>query len=133
MRVYIPATLPMLARWHAAGRIDAETGHAVTLRLRQTHGVDDVEQLEYTALTDAASASLRLLAAEPTAPRRRVVVAVDVTAAALDASAAASAVRLDGDGIPFDAVASVHVDGDDATEDDDLLWYATQEVPGLVA
>ena len=36
--------------------------------------------------------------------------------------------------VPVRLVASVHVDtDDDADPDDDLAWYATQEIPDLLA
>ena len=34
----------------------------------------------------------------------------------------------------MDRVVAVHVDtADDADEDDDLAWYATQEIPDLIS
>ena len=57
-------------------------GFAVTPQLRQFYAVSDadadIEELEYAALLAAARASLRLLDVDPTAARRRVVVAADV-------------------------------------------------------
>ncbi len=50
----------------------------MTPALREWYLSDDIEELEYAALNRAALASLRLLAVHPDAPRRRVVVAVDV-------------------------------------------------------
>ncbi|MEU1098006.1 hypothetical protein ABZ389_32905, partial [Streptomyces sp. NPDC005877] len=80
MRVYLPLTLPGLATAHAAGELGPGplTAYAVTPGLREWYVSDDIEELEYAALSRAAAASLRLLAVDPGAPRRRVVVAVDV-------------------------------------------------------
>ncbi|MYR58210.1 hypothetical protein GTY54_18880, partial [Streptomyces sp. SID625] len=80
MRVYVPLTLPGLAAAHAAGELGPEplVAYAVTPALREWYVSDDLEELEYAALNRAALASLRLLAMDPEAPRRRVVVAVDV-------------------------------------------------------
>ncbi|MDQ0961426.1 hypothetical protein QFZ66_005304 [Streptomyces sp. B4I13] len=80
MRVYVPLTLPGLAEAHKTGELGAGplVAYAVTPALREWYVSDDTEELEYAALGRAALASLRLLDAEPGAPRRRVVVAVDV-------------------------------------------------------
>ncbi|MCW2871175.1 MAG: hypothetical protein JWL99_2495 [Streptomyces oryziradicis] len=168
MRVYIPTTLPGLAEAHKSGELGPAPidAYAVTPALREWYVSDDIEELEYAALTRAAQASLRLLATDPGAPRRRVVVAVDVahTAVAydpdrgLDASALgevrltgpaplakAAAVHVDASGAEGDVAAAADVLGaadlgdDDArfvvdgAEDHELLWYATQEIPDLIA
>ena len=78
MRVYLPATLPLLARLSADGELPLPDGFAVTESLRAWYAEGDEEELEYAALTAAALASLRQLAAEPEAPRRRVVIASDI-------------------------------------------------------
>ena len=64
MRVYLPATLPALAELHKTGLIAPAplTAYAVTPALREWYIEGDSEELEYAALTDAARASLRLLA-----------------------------------------------------------------------
>ncbi|MFJ3205424.1 DUF6912 family protein [Streptomyces sp. NPDC086989] len=123
MRVYVPLTLLGLAEAHKAGELGPAPlrAYAVTPGLREWYVSDDLEELEYAALGRAATASLRLLAAEGDAPRKRVVVAVDVddkavTAvpgadeAALGQVSLAAAVRLS-------VAAAVHVDADDALED----------------
>ncbi|MFI9802063.1 DUF6912 family protein [Streptomyces sp. NPDC052302] len=124
MRVYVPLTLPGLAEAYKTG--DLETGlvaYAVTPALREWYLSDDIEELEYAALNRAAMASLRLLAADPGARRRRVVVAVDVPDGAavadpdrgLDPSALGE-VRVSG-GVRLAKAAAVHVDADDAEAD----------------
>ena len=159
MRVFVPATVPVLARWHAAGTIDAAAGFAVTPALREWYATGDDEELEYAALSDAARASLRLLAADADAPARRVVVAADVDTAVPDATLGRAGVRLDGP-LRLDAVVAAHADDEsaaavvrtaataldlaDAGDADaefavdeadgfELLWYATQEIPDLLA
>src|SRR4051794_17384620 len=86
MRVYLPLTLPALRAAHRAGELAAPaapdapgglTGYAVTPGLRAWLDSEDAEELEYTALEQAALASLRQLAADVGAARRRVVLAVD--------------------------------------------------------
>jgi hypothetical protein len=125
MRVYVPLTLPGLAEAHKTGELGSEplVAYAVTPALREWYLSDDIEELEYAALGRAALASLRLLAADPGAPRRRVVVAVDVSdrAAVADPDrgldpAALGEVRVSG-AVPLAKAASVHVDSQDAEPD----------------
>ncbi|ANS65630.1 hypothetical protein SLINC_3406 [Streptomyces lincolnensis] len=125
MRVYVPLTLPGLAEAYKTGELGSgpTTAYAVTPALREWYLSDDIEELEYAALNRAALASLRLVALDPGAARRRVVVAVDVpdgTATAdpdraLD-SAALGEVRIAG-AVPLGKAAAVHVDADDAEAD----------------
>lgn len=125
MRVYVPLTLPGLAEAHRAGELGPGplTAYAVTPGLREWYVSDDMEELEYAALNRAAAASLRLLAGVPDAPRRRVVVAVDVPdrdAVAdpdqvLDARSLGE-VRI-ASAVPLAKAAAVHVDADDAVAD----------------
>lgn len=161
MRVFLPATLPMLAQLHRSGRLELAAdgvGYAVTPALRESYAEGDPEELEYAALTEAARASLGLLAVDQAAPPRRAVVAVDVGRAEPDAGRGRAAVRLT-EPVVLDRVAALHVDdGDaeqtvtdavaalDAAADGDpdaalaveepegfeLLWFATQELPDLL-
>ncbi|AZM89404.1 MULTISPECIES: DUF6912 family protein [Streptomyces] len=123
MRVYVPLTLPGLAEAHKAGELGPAPllAYAVTPGLREWYVSDDVEELEYAALSRAALASLRLLAADAAAPRRRVVVAVDVDDKAATAvpgldEAALGQVTL-GAAVRLKAAAAVHADADDAEGD----------------
>ncbi|MDQ1625434.1 MAG: hypothetical protein QOJ49_932, partial [Actinomycetota bacterium] len=116
--------------------------------------------LEYAAMLSAARASLQLLAADPTAPRRRVVLAAELPdgTARPTPDIDRSAVRVPG-AVPLSAVVAAHVDdasavddvrravdlwdaavaGDedalfvvDGVEDHELGWYAAQEIGPLV-
>ncbi len=80
MRVYLPSTLPALARMFLAAEIDPSTvlGFAVTPALREWYSSGDIEELEYVAMMQAARSSLRLLMADPDAPARRVVLAAEL-------------------------------------------------------
>ena len=95
MRVFLPSTLPALARALQTGQLTSPgqlsdagqagqegsaPGFAVTPALREAYASGDEEELEYAALTEAARASLRLLAADPAAPPRRVVLAAELAA-----------------------------------------------------
>lgn len=78
MRVFIPATLPLLSAWLAAGQAPPGRAFAVTPGLREWYREGDAEELEYAAQVAAARGSLALLADDPAVARRRVVVAADV-------------------------------------------------------
>ncbi|MCZ0207267.1 DUF6912 family protein [Streptomyces achromogenes] len=125
MRVYVPLTLPALAEAHRTGELGSGpfVAYAVTPALREWYLSEDIEELEYAALGRAALASLRLLAADPDAVRRRVVVAVDVPdrAASVDPDrglepAALGQVTVTVS-VPLAKAASVHVDAEDAEGD----------------
>jgi hypothetical protein len=167
MRVYLPCTLPALARVVTVGELGPAplTGYAVTPALIEWYASGDTEELEYVALTEAARASLRMLAADRAdgldVAARRVVIAVDVPDDAVSMSAdleERARVRLAA-AVPLVEIAAAHVDDLSAVEDveaavaalpaadrgdddarfvvdgaeaNDLLWYATQEIPDLV-
>ncbi|MFJ8141992.1 DUF6912 family protein [Streptomyces sp. NPDC096013] len=125
MRVYVPLTLPGLAEAYKTGELGTGpfVAYAVTPALREWYLSDDIEELEYAALNRAALASLRLLAVNPDAPRRRVVVAVDVPDGTAHGDpdrgldpAALGEVRVTGT-VALAKAAAVHVDLDDAEGD----------------
>ena len=181
MRVFLPSTLPALAQALQLGQVgsgsgsssesgsgsDSGTGsgplpgYAVTPALREAYASGDEEELEYTALTEAARASLRLIARDPAAPPRRVVLAAEILAdeVKLDPREDEPARVLIGAAVPVKLLASAHVDdaeagtdvraaadalpaadaGDedakfavDGAEGYELGWYATQELPYLL-
>jgi hypothetical protein len=120
MRVYIPATWPMLRKLAANDRFDpvGGTAFALTPRLRESYLSGDEEELEYAALSEAARASLRLLAVEfglgeDTTPARRVVVSADLDDVTLRPDLDDGAVRLRGS-VDLADIAAVHVDTADA-------------------
>lgn len=116
MRVYLPATLATLARMRDAGELTVAQGHAVTPALREWYADADAEELAHVAYTRAAQDALRLLHADPAAPRRRVVVAADVPARYATEPLGSSAVDLAAP-VPRAAVAAIHVDGAAAVAD----------------
>lgn len=109
-RGYLPSTLARLREQWSSGEVIGEPVVAEA----------DDEDTEYVALMTAADLSAALL----DGPGRRVVVAVDLSEAE---AAADGPVR-----VPRSRVASVHADPEDrpvdADPDDDLGWWATQEV-----
>ena len=162
MRVFLPATSQVLRELVDTGRLGPPplTAFAVTPDLREWYRDGDLDELEYAALLDAARGSLRLLDEDPTAARRRVVIAAEVpdeavsvrsdldravvrvtvpvalrmvAAAHLDGPEAEPAVRA-----AADAVLDADLGSEDAkflldeAEGHELLWYATQEVAPLL-
>jgi hypothetical protein len=120
VRVYVPATVPMLTELRASGQLGAgpTVAHAVTPALREWYAEGDEEELEYVAFTRAAQAALQLLRHDPQAPRRRVVVSADVAASALvreEVELGSSTVRLP-QAVSLKEVASIHLDGPGAAE-----------------
>lgn len=125
MRVYLPATLADLARVLRDRRLGPPplSGYAVTPALREWYASGDLEELEYAAMSDAAEASLRLLADDPEAPSRRVVIAAEVPDTAVVpvvgdqvADDHRAAVRIT-EAIPYDRIVSGHVDDAEAETD----------------
>ena len=115
MRMYIPATLPMLAELVADGSMQPRSGtaFAVTPALREAYAEGDDEELAEVALGEAARASLRLLSAESDdagKPRRAVVVADSPTDAATARPDLDDAVVLVSGRVNLDQVAAVYVD-----------------------
>jgi hypothetical protein len=117
MRVYIPATLAMLARLVADGslRPPGGTAFAVTPTLREAYAEGDDDELAEVALGEAALASLRLLGAsgvdqtENTLPTRRAVLVADVDDATARPDLDDAAVRLGG-AIAIGDVIAAYVD-----------------------
>jgi hypothetical protein len=121
VRVYVPATVPMLVALKTSGQLGAgpTVAHAVTPALREWYTEGDEEELEYVAFTRAAQAALQLLRHDPAAPRRRVVVSADVASTALvreDVELGSSTVRLP-QPVVLTEVASIHLDGTDAADE----------------
>jgi len=133
---------------------------AVTPALREWYASGDLDELEYVAMMHAARASLRLLVAEPHAPRRRVVIVADIpdeqvgTSAGFDEPTLVEVLAP----VPVERVVSGHIDdevamadvakavaalpaadtGDedarfvvDGAEGHELLWFASQELQHL--
>ncbi len=133
-RVYLPLGEAGLARLVAEGRLDGPlAAHAVTPALRAAWPDGDEEEWSWAALMAAAEASRA--ARGPADRPRRHVLAVDVPGWEPDPGPEddPTRVRVDAD-VPWKRVASAHVDtADDAAEDDELAWFATQEIRSLVA
>ncbi|BEP14709.1 hypothetical protein acdb102_30200 [Acidothermaceae bacterium B102] len=120
MRIYVAATLPYLSRARSSGLVTEgpTIAYAVTPGLREWYAEGDLDELEYAAMGAAAKASLSLLADDPSAPRRRVVLAADVAEngvrPVLDGGRATLAQVSVAEPVPWSALASLHVDGYEA-------------------
>jgi hypothetical protein len=111
VRVYVPTTLAGLAALTRDGALPVSAERYVT--------DSDAEEAEYAALMAAAADAAALL----DGPGRRVVVVAEVG---------------DPDGaVPLRDVVAVHADPEDrpadADPDEDLGWYAAQEIDALLA
>jgi len=162
VRVYLPSTTTGLRELADTGSLGPAplTAFAVTPALREWYVDDDEESLEYAAMQEAARGSLRLLDADESAARRRVVVALDLadTSVTVRDELDRGVVEL-ADAVPMAAVASIHIDDEDAEDtvalaaesviaadlgdrgsqervDDaegfELSWYANQEIGPLL-
>src|SRR6476646_7416942 len=130
MRVYVPATVEQLEALRDNGFEPPLAAHAVTAALREWYVEGDLDELEYAASDEAAEASLRLIAATGSAVPRRVVVAADVSdAAVVPEGPARSAVQVR-QRVTLAEVVSVHVDDDAARAD---VLVAAQAVPAADA
>jgi hypothetical protein len=138
MRVFLPSTLPAVAQALQAGQVGPGPlpGFAVTPALREAYASGDTEELEYAALTEAARASLRLLAGDlavdPAAPPRRVVLAADIPAEHVkpdprDGEPARVAITIT---VKREDLAAAHVDAPDADAD---VRSAVQALPAADA
>lgn len=119
----MPSTLPALAGILRAGQLSPAPGFAVTPALREAYASGDKEELEYVALTAAARASLRLLAEDPEAEPRRVVVVAEVADDAVARADHDADLALDPANVtvtvpvPVAKIVSAHVDDPQATRD----------------
>lgn len=132
MRVFVPATMPLLARLHDHGSLPVTARVAVTDAFRSQHpDVADAEELEYLAMAEAARRSVDLVAADPEAARRRVVIAVDDPGEELRLDQIA-AVHIDDDAVEaVHQAADIVRDGGECPDEVDqfeLMWFAPQEL-----
>jgi hypothetical protein len=117
VRLYLPATIETLAALHSDGAMGVGDDVVVA--------AGGSEDEEYDALMTAAESAAELAAGLAPGQRRRVVVVADVAVAALPTT------------VTLADVVAVHADPDDVPEqgadpDDDLGWYATQEIADLL-
>jgi hypothetical protein len=153
----------MLASLKETGGLEPPSeAHAVTPGLREWYAEGDEEELEYVAFNRAAQGALRLLRHDPKAPRRRVVISIDVPTHATrrrEEQDLGSSLVWVLDAVPLAAVAAIHMDGAsaepdvaaaadvvdeaaagdpdaqftvDGAEDHQLAWYDPTELEQLV-
>ncbi|WP_159940628.1 MULTISPECIES: hypothetical protein [unclassified Nocardiopsis] len=147
MYVFLPSTIPALARLLEEGRLE---GAPLTAFAADPGPGEDAEEAEYEAMYTAAEESLTLLAADPDAPRRRVVLAANMPDHVVERAGRTGEgvvrVRVTG-AVPYKKLASAHVDDDaaagdvaeavrdrasGAAEEHELMWFAVQELRHLV-
>lgn len=130
-RIYIPLNASGLRSLDAHGEVGGAPylAHAVTESVRASAPTAAQDELEYTALKDAARSSASLLTSGES---RRIVAAADVSpdlvgSVATADSEVASAVSIS-DSVALKRIASFQV-SDDGSPDDALLWYDVTELP----
>jgi hypothetical protein len=129
-RIYVPAGVAMLRALADTGElVPAGPVHTVTRELREAHPEADLEDLEYTAFSDAALASLSLVRG-PEGDPRRVVVSADVPGDRVRERPGGTAADFDGI-VKLGKVAAVHVDDAEAAAEIAGLLEAPE--PDLVA
>ena len=153
VRIYIPATSADVSKEDLLPRLV----HAVTRELEHAMPAEGEEVLESVAMGAAADDSLRILTAlaqggETIRPLRVVVVAdvVDSRVEPVSGDDLLPTARRLVRPVGWDAVASIHVDDDEALEDllaaiggdeqafervadEDLMWYDVEEREDLIA
>ena len=163
MRIYIPSTINSLREVHKLGEHGPApvTAFGLTPAIREWYVNEDVEELEHAVFTEAAQASLRLLDADPIAPRRRMVLSAEVAdeRVTLHPELDRGVVRV-ADPVQVGELVCIHVDGVeaeeavsaaaaavlgaelgeadaeftvDSTEDFPLEWYDATELDSLIA
>ena len=146
-RIYVPADIAMLAHLAETGEVKpVSTVHTVTTWLERAAPGADVEDLEFTAFSDAAMASVALLAGQVP---RRVVISADVPDELVIERIEGTEADFEGN-VRFKLVAAIHVDdaraaGEiaaelasntpdlDAIEANVLDWYDPSELQELLA
>ncbi|MHB1472959.1 MAG: DUF6912 family protein [Dermatophilaceae bacterium] len=139
IRIYIPLNAAGLRRL-AADRVVTGApflAHAVTDAVCVSAPGAGQDGWEYSALSDAVLRSAALLTP---GERRRIVAAADVATELVGSAAPGdsgdfvedSAVLIL-DSVALKRIASFHVDDDEASEDDELLWYDVTELPVILA
>ena len=153
VRIYIPATSADVSKEDLLPRLV----HAVTRELEHAMPAEGEEVLESVAMGAAADDSLRILTAlaqggETIRPLRVVVVAdvADSRVEPVSGDDLLPTARRPVPAVGRDAVASIHVDDDEALEDllaaiggdeqafervadEDLMWYDVEEREDLIA
>lgn len=131
-RVWVPATIRLLAAWFGAREVPAGRGHAVTAELRGAWPDAGEEEWEYSVLLAAADDAAGML----DEPGRRVVLVLETDDVAEREGTTVVYARP----VPWRRVAAVLADAPDAGvspcasagDEADLGWYGAQEVPDLL-
>jgi len=138
-RIYIPLNAAELRRLDADRAVTGAPflAYAVTDAVRASAPAAGQDEWEYSALSDAVLRSAVLLSP---GEKRRLVAAADVEQELVGPAVPSdsgdfiedSAVLIL-DSVALNRIASFHVDADEASEDDELLWYDVTELPVILA
>lgn len=114
VRVFVPTTLSLLARWQRADFVPTDLVFTVTDAARAALPEADEEELEYLAMQQAGDAALALLAEDPDAPRLRVLLAGDAMVVAVNQPEAEVTAARGAAGLPLSRFVSLHIDDAEA-------------------
>ena len=135
-RIYVPLNASMLRSLDKLRALANAPflAHAVTAAVRAEARAAGQDEWEYAALSDAVRSSAALLTSGES---RRIVAAGDVESEVVGppvsgSSIDESAVSIS-EPVALNRIASFHVDGDNSSEDDELLWYDVTELPAILA
>lgn len=135
-RIYVPLNASRLRSLDTDRALGGAPflAHAVTEAARESAPAATEDEWEYAALSDAARSSAALLTSGES---RRIVAAADVAADLVGPAKAAdaaveSAVSIS-DSVALNRIASFHVDDDDGSEGDELMWYDVTELSAILA
>jgi hypothetical protein len=148
IRIYIPLNASGLRSLDAHRVVTGAPflAHAVTDAVRTSAPTAGEDGWEYSALSDAVLRSAALLTP---GERRRIVAAADLAPELVGSAAPGDSIDSGSSGssgdfiddsavlildsVALNRIASFHVDGDRASEDDELLWYDVTELPVILA
>ncbi len=137
MRVYVPATLDRLRSWYDSSVLESPVAaYAATESVRRTIPDLGDDETEYAIVSAAAEASRQLLTEDFHREGRRVVVVAEMPYASVEEDADHPGAVTVVAPIEREQISAVLADGQAVALTghlDDLSWFATQEIPQLLA
>ncbi|MFY9913230.1 MAG: hypothetical protein WAK18_01080 [Nocardioidaceae bacterium] len=137
MRIYVPTTFDRLRGWYDSGVLASPVAaYAATESVRQT--IPDIgdDEAEYAIVSAAAEASQQLLTDDFHEHGRRVVVVAEMPYASVESDPDHPGAVTVVAPIEREQISAALADGHPVALSghlDDLSWFATQEIPQLLA
>jgi hypothetical protein len=139
MRVYVPVTVDVLRKWHTDDILAAPvSAWAVTDELRTQLSELAEEEVEFAVAVAAAEASRQQLAERRIRRGRRMVVVAEISYSVVGSAGETPGEVMLENPVEGRRIAAVLADGGDidvasSVDNDDLAWFAAQEIPDLLA